>query len=323
MKLSRRSVLALAAGALGAPARRALALDYPRRPVKILIGFAPGGPADIIARLVSQRLSERLGQPFVIEYRPGAGINIATEAVVRAAPDGYTLLWTTSANEINATLYQTLNFNFIRDIAPVVCIDLLPLVLEVNPAFPAQTLAEFMAYAKANPGKINYATGGLGSTQHVAGELFKFMTGLDLVHVPYRGSSLAITDLLAGQVQATFSPIPLSMGYIRAGKLRVLAVTSAARLPTLPEVPTTAEFVPGYEAIASDGLGAPAGTPPEIIARLNSEVLAILAEPKIKERLEDLGGVVMPMTAAEFTKFIAAETEKWGKVVKFAGMKVE
>jgi tripartite-type tricarboxylate transporter receptor subunit TctC len=324
MRLPRRRVLQLAAAAaLVAPSPKALALDYPTRPVKIVLGFAPGGPADIIARLVGQRLSERLGQPFVIEYRPGAGINIATEAVVRAAPDGYTLLWTTSANEINATLYETLNFNFIRDIAPVACIDLLPLVMEVTPAFPAQTVPEFIAYAKANPGQINYATGGVGSTQHVAGELFKFMTGLDLVHVPYRGASLAISDLLAGRVQVTFSPIPLSMGYIRAGKLRVLAVTSATRLPTLPQVPTVAEFVPGYEAMASDGLGAPAGTPPDIIARLNSEVIAILAEPNIKARLEDLGGVVEPMTAAEFTEFIAAETEKWGKIVKFAGMKVQ
>ncbi len=254
MKLLRRQFLHLAAGAALAPTlpRPASALDYPTRPVRLVIGFAPGGPADLVARLLSQRLSERLGQVFVIENRPGAGTTIATETVV-LPPDGYTLLWTTSADAINATLYDRLNFSFVRDIAPVACIDLLPLVMEVTPSFPAKTVREFIAYAKANPGKINFASGGVGSTQHVAGELFNFMTGVDLVHVPYRGAALAVNDLLAGQVQVTFSPIPLSIGYIRAEKLRALAVTSAARSPALPDIPTVGEFVPGYEATASDG----------------------------------------------------------------------
>ena len=268
-------------------------------------------------------MSEKLGQPFVIENRPGAGTTIATETVARSAPDGYTLLWTTSADEINATLYTKLNYNFARDIAPVASIDLLPLVMEVNPAFPAKTVPEFIAYAKANPGKINFASGGVGSSQHVAGELFDFMTGVTMVHVPYRGAALAVNDLLAGQVQVTFSPIPLSIGYIRAGKLRALAITSAARSKALPDVPTVSEFVPGYEAVATDGLGAPAGTPPEIIATLNKTVNAALADPTIKERLEDLGGVAKPMSTAEFAKFIGAETDKWAKVVKFANIKMD
>ena len=325
MKSSRRRFLNAAAGALAAPAlpRLAHALDYPTRPVKLVLGFAPGGPADILARLVSQRLSERLGQPFVIENHPGGGTTIATEYVVRAAPDGYTLLWATSSFAINASLYDKLNYNFIRDIAPVANIDFLPLVVEVNPALPVHTIPELIAYAKANPGKINFATGGVGSSQHVAGELFNFMTGTDLVHVPYRGASLAINDLLAGQVQMTFSPIPLSMGYIRAGKLRALAVTSAKRIPVLPDVPTVAEFVPGYVAVASDGVGAPANTPNEIIDKLNGAIVAVLAEPTIKARLEDLGGIVAPMSPAEFKKFIADETVKWGKVIKFANIKAE
>jgi len=325
MKSSRREFLNVAAGALAAPAlpRLAWALDYPTRPVKLVLGFAPGGPADILARLVSQRLGERLGQPFVIENHPGGGTTIATEYVVRAAPDGYTLLWATSSFAINASLYDKLNYNFIRDIAPVANIDFLPLVVEVNPALPVHTIPELIAYAKANPGKINFATGGVGSSQHVAGELFNFMTGTDLVHVPYRGASLAINDLLAGQVQMTFSPIPLSMGYIRAGKLRALAVTSANRIPVLPDVPTVAEFVPGYVAVASDGVGAPANTPSEIIDKLNGAIVAVLAEPAIKARLEDLGGIVAPMSPAEFKKFIADETVKWGKVIKFANIKAE
>ncbi len=325
MKSSRRRFLKLAAGAAAAPAwpRLALALDYPTRPVKLVLGFTPGGPADILARLVSQRLGERLGQPFVIENRPGGGTIIATEYVVRAAPDGYTLLWATSSFAINAALYDKLNYNFIRDIAPVANIDFLPLVVEVNPALPVKTIPELIAYAKANPGKINFATGGLGSSQHVAGELFNFMTGTDLVHVPYRGASLAVNDVLAGQIQLTFSPIPLSMGYIRAGQLRALAVTSSMRVPALPDVPTVAEFVPGYVAVASDGIGAPANTPADIIDKLNGEVAATLAEPAIKARLEDLGGIEAPMSPAEFKKFIAAETEKWGKVIKFANIKAE
>jgi len=323
MKLRRRQFLHLAAGAALAPAlpRAASALDYPTRPVKLVIGFAPGGPADLVARLLSQRLSERLGQVFVIENRPGAGTTIATEGVVRSPPDGYTLLWTTSADTINTTLYDKLNFDFIRDIAPVASIDLLPLVMEVLPSFPARTVREFIAYAKANPGKINFASGGVGSTQHVAGELFNFMTGVDLVHVPYRGAALAVNDLLAGEVEVTFSPIPLSIGYIRADKLRALAVTSASRSPALPDIPTVGECVPGYEATASDGIGAPANTPTEIIDKLNNAVNAALTDPNIKARLEDLGGVPMPMSPPEFAKFIAEETEKWSKVVRFANIK--
>jgi tripartite-type tricarboxylate transporter receptor subunit TctC len=323
MKLRRRQFLHLAAGAALAPAlpRAASALDYPTRPVKLVIGFAAGGPADLVARLLSQRLSERLGQAFIMENRPGAGTTIATETVVRSPPDGYTLLWTTSADTINTTLYDKLSFNFIRDIAPVASIDLLPLVMEVLPSFPARTVAEFIAYAKAHPGKINFASGGVGSTQHVAGELFNFMTGVDLLHVPYRGAALAVNDLLAGQVEVTFSPIPLSIGYIRANKLRALAVTSASRSPALPDIPTVAEVVPGYEATASDGIGAPANTPVEIIDKLNSAVNAALTDPNIKARLEDLGGVPMPMSPTEYARFIAAETEKWGKVVRFANIK--
>jgi len=325
MRFGRRRFLQLAAGAATglAPPRLAAALDYPTRPVKIVIGFAPGGPADILARLIGQSLSEQFGQPFVIENRPGAGTTMATEAITRAVPDGHTLLWTTSADEINATLYAKLNYDFVRDIAPVACVDLLPLVMEVNPAFAASTVPEFIAYAKANPGKINFASGGVGSSQHVAGELFDFMTGIKMVHVPYRGAALAVNDLLAGQVQVTFSPLPLSIGYIRADKLRALAVTSATRSTALPDVPTLSEFIPGYEAVATDGLGAPARTPPEIIATLNKAVNAALADPKVKTRLEDLGGIPQPMSTTDFKKFIVAETEKWAKVVKFANIKVD
>jgi tripartite-type tricarboxylate transporter receptor subunit TctC len=325
MRFCRRRFLHLAAGAATAPAlpRLAAALDYPTRPIKVIIGFAPGGPADILARLIGQSLSEQLGQPFVVENRPGAGTTIATEAVARAAADGYTLLWTTSADEINTTLYAKLNYDFARDIAPVASIDLLPLVMEVNPGFPANTVPEFIAYAKANQGKINFASGGVGSSQHVAGELFDFMTGIKMVHVPYRGAALAVNDLLAGQVQVTFSPVPLSIGYIRAGKLRALAVTSATRSKALPDVPAVREFVPGYEAVATDGLGAPAHTPAEIVATLNKAVNAALADPKLRARLEDLGGVPKPMSTADFAKFIVAETEKWAKVVRFANIKMD
>jgi tripartite-type tricarboxylate transporter receptor subunit TctC len=326
MRLPRRRflhLLAAAGAAMPALARSAWALDYPTRPVKLVIGFAPGGPADIVARLIGQFLAQNLGQPFVIENRPGAGTTIATESVAHAAPDGYTLLWTTSADEINTSLYQKLNYNFIRDITPVASIDLLPLVMEVNPAFPAKTVPEFIAYAKANPGKINFATGGVGSSQHVAGELFDFMTGVKMVHVPYRGAALAVNDVLAGQVQVTFSPIPLSLGYINAGKLRALAVTSAKRTPVLPDVPTVSEFVPGYEAIAIDGLAAPAGTPAPIVTTLNKTINAALADPTIKARLQTLGGVPNPMSPADFAKFIAVEIDKWAKVVKFANIKAE
>ena len=315
--------MVMASATLASLPRRVLALDYPTRPVKLVIGFAPGGPADIVARVVGQSLSEQLGQPFVIENKPGAGTTIATETVVRSAPDGYTLLWTTSADEINATLYRHLHYDFLRDVAPVASIDLLPLVMEVNPAFPAKSVVEFIAYAKANPGKINFASGGVGSSQHVAGELFDFMTGIKMVHVAYRGAALAVNDLLAGQVQVTFSPIPLSLGYIRAGKLRVLAVTSAKRSPALPDVPTVAETLPGYEAVAIDGLGAPAGTPAEIIATLNKAVNAALADPNVKAKLAHFGAEPNPMSSADFGKFIAAETDKWAKVIKFAKIKVD
>ena len=324
MSVSRRTLAHLAAAAgFAAWAGGAWARDYPNRPVKLVIGFAPGGPADIVARLVGQFLSERLGQPFVIENRPGAGTTIATETVAHAASDGYTLLWTTSADEINATLYKKLNYDFIRDITPIASIDLLPLVLEVNPAFPAKSVPELIAYAKANPGKINFATGGIGSSQHVAGELFNFLTGVKMVHVPYRGAALAVADVIAGQVQLTFSPIPLSLGYIRGGKLRALAVTSAKRSPALPDVPTVAEFVPGYEAIATDGLAAPKGTPAEIVMLLNKAVNAALADPKIKARLESLGAVPNPMSPEQFKTFIAAETAKWANLLKFANIKMD
>jgi tripartite-type tricarboxylate transporter receptor subunit TctC len=325
LRIARRALLRRAASAIALPAlsRVAWAQDYPTRPVRVIVGFAAGGPADIVVRLMNQWLSQRLGQQFILENRPGAGTNIATEAVVRSAPDGYTLLLATTAATINATLYEKLDFNFIRDIAPVASIDRVPLVLEVNPALPAATVPEFIAYAKANPGKINYGTGGIGTVQHVAGELFKFMTGVDLVHVPYRGGALVLTDLLAGQVQAAFSPLSASVPYIRSGKLRALAVTTAKRVDALPDIPTVAEFVPDYEAAASDGIGAPKGTPTEVIATLNAEINAGLAAPAIKGTLADLGSVSAPMSPAAFGSYIAAETEKWAKVIKFANIKAE
>jgi len=315
----------LAAGAALASvlAGRARALDYPTRPVRLVDGFAAGGPVDIVARLLGQWLSQRFGQPFVVDNRPGAATNIATEEVVRAAPDGHTLLWTTTANTTNATIYNNLSFNFMRDIAPVATIDRFPLVMEVNPAVPAKTVPEFIAYAKANPGKINYGSGGIGTIQHVAGELFKFMTGVDLVHVPYRGAALVLNDLLAGQVQVSFSPIASSLGYIRADRLRALAVTGAMPSPALPDVPTIAEFLPGYEASAVDGIGAPASTPAGIIDKLNKAVNAALADPAITARLADLGSVPLSMSPAAYRAFIAAETEKWAKVIRFAGIKAD
>jgi len=325
LTLARRELLQLTAGAAALVALPgvARAQAYPTRPVHLVDGFAAGGIIDVVARIIGQRLSERLGQPFVVDNRPGAATNIATEEVVHAAPDGYTLLWTTTANTINATIYRKLDFNFIRDVAPVASIDRFPLVMEVNPSVPAKTVPEFIAYAKANPGKINFASGGVGSIQHVAGELFKFMTGVNMVHVPYRGAALVLTDLLAGQVQVTFSPVGSSLAYIRAGRLRALAVTGPARTPTLPGVPTVAEFLPGYEATASDGLGAPRNTPASIIDTLNKEVNAALTDPAIKDRLAGLGSVPAPMSPAEYGKFIAAETAKWAKVVNFAGIKEE
>jgi tripartite-type tricarboxylate transporter receptor subunit TctC len=323
--IARRRLLLQLAGVAALPlaSRLAWALDYPDRPVRVMVGFAPGGPADLIVRLMNQWLSDRLGQQFILENRPGAGTNVATEAVVKSAPDGYTLLLATTAATINASLYDNLDFNFVRDIAPVASIDRQPLVLEVNPALPAATLAEFIAYAKANPGKINYGTGGVGTVQHVAGELFKYMTGVDLVHVPYRGGAPVLTDLLAGRVQAAFSPISASIPYIQGGKLRALAVTGAKRLDVLPETPTVGEFIPGYQAYAANGIGAPAGTPAEIVDKLNATINAGLADPTIKARLADLGSFPAPMSAAEYGKYIAGETAKWAKVIKFANIKAE
>ncbi len=324
-KFSRRAFLLLAAGAAALPAfaHVAVAQAYPSRPVRLVVPFAAGGGGDITARLIGQRLSERLGQQFMIENRPGAGGNIGTEAVVRAAPDGYTLLLVLPPNAINATLYEKLSFDFIRDIVPVAGIMRTPLVMEVNPSFPAKTVAEFIAYAKANPGKINRASGGNGTSGHVAGELFKMMTGINMLHVPYRGGAAAITDLLGGQVQVVFDPVASSTEYIKAGKLRALAVTSTTRLEAFPDIPTLGDAVPGYEASAFFGVGAPRGTPSEIVDTLNKQVNAALADPKIKARLVDLGGLMLSGSPADFGKLIAEETEKWAKVVKFAGIKAE
>jgi tripartite-type tricarboxylate transporter receptor subunit TctC len=326
MKLPhRRQFLHLAAGAGVLPllSQDATAQAYPNRPVRIVVGFAAGGTADITARLIGQWLSERLGQQFIIENRPGAGSNIATEAVVRAAADGYTLLLVSSPHAFNATLYEKLNYNFIRDIAPVASVTRVPGLMEVNPSFQASTVPEFVARAKANPGKINMASAGPGSGTHIFGELFKMMAGVDLVLVQYRGSGPALTDLIGGQVQVMFDFLPSSLEHIRAGKLRPLAVTAATRLEVLPNVPTVGEFVPGYQAILWQGIGAPRNTPAEIIEKLNKEIHAALVDPKSKTRLADLGAEPMSMTSADFGKFIADETEKWGKVIKFAGIKPE
>jgi tripartite-type tricarboxylate transporter receptor subunit TctC len=325
MKSARRRFLhlAAAAAAISAVPRVAWAQAYPTRPVRLIVGYAAGGTYDILARLIGQWLSERLGQPFVIENRPGASTNIATEAVVRATADGYTLLMAGPANSINASLYDKLGFDFIRDIAPVAGITREPLVLEVHPSLPTKTVPELIAYAKANPGKINMASPGNGSSGHVAGELFKMMTGIDMVHVPYRGAALALTDLLGGQVQVYFGAAPASIGYIRSGRLRALGVTTATRSEAVPDIPTVGEFVPGYEASAWYGVGAPRSTPPEIIDKLNREIGAALADPKIKARLADQGSTVLAGSPADFGKLIADETEKWRKVVKFSGMKPE
>jgi len=325
MKLPRRQFLYLATGAAALPAmsRIAWAQAYPTRPVRMVAPFAAGGPADILARLIGQWLSERLGQPFVIENRPGAAGNIGTEVVVKSPPDGYTLILAGSPNMINATLYDKLNFNFIRDIAPVAGIVRFPLVMAVHPSVPAKTVPEFIAHAKANPGKINMASGGIGATPHVAGELFQMMTGVRMIHVPYRGAAPALTDLLAGQVQVSFANTVASIEYIRAGKLRPLAVTTATRSEALPDISTVGEFVPGYEASGWSGIGSPKNTPSQIVDKLNAETNAGLADPKIKARLADLGGTPLAGSPADFGKFIADETEKWGKVVKFAGIKPE
>jgi tripartite-type tricarboxylate transporter receptor subunit TctC len=291
--------------------------------VHIVVGFPPGGGTDTVARLMGQWLSDPLGQPFIIDNRPGAGGNIAVETVVRAPPDGHTLFWATSANAINATLYDNLNFDFIRDIAPVAGIIRVPNVMEVNPSVPATTVLEFIAYAKANPGKINMASGGNGVPGHVAGELFKEMTGVNIVHVPYRGAAPALTDLLGGQVQVIFDPLPASIEYIRAGKLRALAVTTATRSDVLPNVPTVGEFVPGFEASLWYGLCAPKKTPAEIVDKLNREINAGLADPKLRGRLADLGGVPFAGSPADFGKLIADDTEKWAKVIRAANIKAE
>jgi tripartite-type tricarboxylate transporter receptor subunit TctC len=325
MKLPRRNFLHLAAGAAALPAvsRIAWAQAYPSRPVHLIVTVAAGSSSDIIARLIGQWLSERLGQPIIVQNRPGAGGNIGTEIGVRAPPDGYTLLMALSLNAINAAIYDSLNFNFIRDTAPVASIASTPLILEVNPSVPAKTVPEFIAYAKANPGKINMASGGKGIPGHVAGELFKMMAGVDMIHVPYRGEGLALPDLISGQVQVLFGAMPASLGYLRAGKLRALAVTTATRQEVLPDVPTVGEFLPGYEARGWYGVVVPKATPVEIVGKLNEEINAALVDPNIKKRLTELGVAVFAGSPADFGKFIADETEKWSKVVKFAGIKAE
>jgi tripartite-type tricarboxylate transporter receptor subunit TctC len=323
MKLPRRNFLHLAASAAALPAvsRVARAQTYPSRPVRLIAPFAPGGSSDILARLMGQWLSERLGQPFVVENRPGAASNIGTEAVVRASPDGYTLLMVGGWNAINATLYDKLNFNFSRDIAPVAGIVRALNVMVINPSFPAKSVPEFIAYAKANPGKISMASVGIGSGPHLYGELFKMMAGVDMVHVPYRSGGPALTDLLGGQVQVYFASTVASIEYIRAGRLRALAVTTATRSDALPGIPTVGEFVPDYEASTWYGVGAPKATPAEIIDKLNKEINAGLADPKIKARLADFGGTPLVGSPADFGKLIADETEKWGKVVRAANIK--
>jgi tripartite-type tricarboxylate transporter receptor subunit TctC len=324
--VKRRNFLRLGVGAAALPfiVRRVSAADYPSRPVQVIVGQAAGSSSDITTRLLTQPVSERLKQQFVVEVRPGATGNVATEAVVHATPDGYTLLLVNSQNTINAALIPDLPFDFVRDIEPIVGIDRVPLVMEVNPSFPAQTVPEFIAYAKTHPGKINMASAGVGGPQHVAGELFKYMAGVDLVHVPYHGSTPALVDLMAGQVQVMFDVTPSSLPQIKAGKLRPLAVTTPERLDVLPGVPAMAEFLPGYEAFGWIGFGAPKGTPPAIIATLNKAFNDALADPTVKARLADLGGIEMaPNTPAEFANFIAADTDKWRKVVQFAHLKPE
>jgi tripartite-type tricarboxylate transporter receptor subunit TctC len=323
MRLPRRQFLHLAAGAaaLAAGSRIARAQTYPARPVRLIIGYPAGGSADMTARLMGQWLSERLGQAFVIESRPGAATNIATEAVVHAPPDGYTLLLVAPANAINATLYERLSYNFIRDIAPVAGLIRFPNVVVVNPSVPVRTIPELIAYAKANPGKLNMASSGNGSTIHVSGELFKMMTGINMVHVPYRGGAPALIDLISGQVQVMFDNVPTAIEFIRAGKLRPLAVTTATRSQVLPDLPTVSDFVPGYEASAWYGVGVPKRTPAEIIDRLSKEINAILADPKAKARFAELGASLIAGSPADFGTLVAEETEKWAKVVKFSGAK--
>ncbi len=320
MNLVRRRLLCLAGAAMAAPTL-AWSQAYPSRPIHMVVGFAAGGGADIIARLIGQALSERLGQQIVVDNRPGAGTNIATEVAVKAAPDGYTLLLANSPNTINATLYDNLSFDFIRDIAPVASIGRVPLVMVVNPALPAKTVPEFIAYAKANPGKVNMGSGGNGAPDHMSGELFKAMAGVPMVHVPYRGVAPAIADLLGGQVQVIFGTMPAVIALIKSGKLRALAVTTATRSDELPDVPAIGEFVPGYEASQWYGIGAPRNTPAEVIARLNHETNVVLADPKMKARLAELGASALSGTPADFGKLIVDETAKWAKVVKISGAK--
>jgi tripartite-type tricarboxylate transporter receptor subunit TctC len=323
MKLPRRRFLHLAAGAAALPAmkRTAAAQSYPARPLRMIIGYPPGGSADITARLTGQWLSERLGQPVVVESRPGAATNLATEAVVRAAGDGYTLLLVAPANAINATLYDKLSFNFLRDIVPVAGIIRFPNVVVVNPSLPIKTIPELIAYAKANPGKLNMASSGNGSTIHMSGELFKMLTGINMVHVPYRGGAPALTDLIAGQVHVMFDNVPTSAEHIKAGKLRGLAVTSTTRSAVLPDLPTVADVLPGYEASAWYGLGVPKNTPGEVIDTVNKAMNAVLADAKAQARFAELGASLLPGSPADFGKLLADETEKWGKVVKFSGAK--
>ncbi len=322
MNIPRRRFLRLTAAAAVLPAlpRLAIAQSYPSKPLHWIVPFPPGGPADILARLFGQWLNERMGQPVIVENRAGAGSNIGTEATVRAAPDGYTLMLVTTANAVNASLYSKLSYNFMRDIAPVAGLIRVPAVLEVTPSLPVKSVPEFIAYAKANPGKLAMASAGNGTIQHVAGEMFKTMTGVNMVHVPYRGQAPALTDLIGGQVQVMFDSLPATVQQIKAGKVRVLAVTTASRVAALPDTPPLADFVPGYEASAWYGVGAPANTPPDIVARLNREINAAFADPRIKARLIDLGGDALAGSAADFGTMVAAETEKWAKVVRAANI---
>ena len=325
MKLPRRQFLKIAGAAAAGPAlpRLASALDYPTQPVKVIVPFAAGGGTDIFARLIGQWLQEKLGRPFVVENRAGNATNIGTEVVVRARPDGYTILVTDNAPSINATLYESLPFNFIRDIAPVACLSREPLAIEVNPSVPVKTIPEFIAYAKQNPSNVNMASPGTGTPNHMAGELFAMMAGIKMTHVPYRGTAPALTDLLGGQVQVMFSSIPATVEYVKTGKVRALAVTTTARSEALPDVPSAGDFVPGYEASTWHGVGAPKATPAEIIEKLNQAINAALADPKIKARFADLGAMPFIGSAADFAKLIAEDTEKWGKVVKLTGAKPE
>ena len=325
MTPARRRFLHLVLGAAGlaATTRIAPAQPYPARPVRWVVPFAAGGPAEILARLLGQWLSERLGQPFIVEIRPGAGSNVGTEAVVRAPPDGYTLLLVTTANAVNASIYDKLGFVFVRDIAPVAGIIRVPAVLVVHPSLPARTVAELIAHAKANPGKLSMGSAGIGTIQHVAGEQFKMMAGADIVHVPYRGQAPAMTDLIAGQIPLMFDSMPASIGHIKAGTIRALAMTTARRADVLPDIPTVADTVPGFEASAWYGVGAPAATPPEIVERLNRELNAAYADPRIRGRLVELGGTVLAGPPADFGRHVADETEKWSRVVRAANIRAE